>query len=297
MQKSAKISVSFAVCCFLNIGHTSDLPSITISTMPSPVGSVMMSDNFSFTATLSDAMVDTQILTATTNQPQAVITSVPSPCALSAEAVTACTFTLTTPWMPNQPNQPNSASQNYVVQFQTDNGAEISPKTLNYNVITPAVYLPATGAQDGSGLNSPSGLNWWPAATMSRFTIPPNGPGTCLTDHMTGLVWQKFPSQKMISWNDALVDIAFLNKVSLCGFSDWRLPTLNELYSVVNYGALSPQSYLDSVGFVGVQPDVYWTSTYYAATALTWMINMHDGSIYDGSNSAYIWAVRGGESL
>ncbi|MGB2742564.1 MAG: DUF1566 domain-containing protein [Cognaticolwellia sp.] len=57
-----------------------------------------------------------------------------------------------------------------------------------------------------------------------------NKDGT-ITDNVTGLVWQKDMGQKL-SFDEALKKV---NQVKLGGYSDWRIPTIKELYSLIQF--------------------------------------------------------------
>lgn len=57
-----------------------------------------------------------------------------------------------------------------------------------------------------------------------------NNDGT-ITDNVTGLVWQKDMGQKL-SFEEALIKV---NEVKLGGYSDWRIPTIKELYSLIQF--------------------------------------------------------------
>jgi len=55
-----------------------------------------------------------------------------------------------------------------------------------------------------------------------------NGDGT-VTDNVTGLMWQKTPGAKM-TYDQAM---AGASSFDLAGYTDWRLPTIKELYSLI----------------------------------------------------------------
>ncbi len=54
-----------------------------------------------------------------------------------------------------------------------------------------------------------------------------------IIDHATRLMWQPSGSSTGISFEDALAFIAKLNENQFAGFSDWRLPTIDEAMSLV----------------------------------------------------------------
>jgi len=57
-----------------------------------------------------------------------------------------------------------------------------------------------------------------------------NGDGT-VTDLVTGLMWQQDPGEKMTYAEAASGADSF----SLAGYNDWRLPTIKELYSLIDF--------------------------------------------------------------
>jgi hypothetical protein len=65
-----------------------------------------------------------------------------------------------------------------------------------------------------------------------------NGDGT-VSDLTTGLMWQQDPGDKMTS-SEAL---AALEEFRLGEYKDWRLPTVKELYSLINFNGRDPSGY------------------------------------------------------
>ena len=93
--------------------------------------------------------------------------------------------------------------------------------------------------------------------------------------------------------------IAALNTANFGGHSDWRLPTRQELRSIVNYSRVDPS--IDTALFPNVVSSYYWSSTTYtyaAGTGNAW--GMYFNSGYDDygakSNSYCVRAVRGGQT-
>ncbi|MCP4401702.1 MAG: DUF1566 domain-containing protein [bacterium] len=60
-----------------------------------------------------------------------------------------------------------------------------------------------------------------------------NGDGT-ITDLNTGLMWQKTPGAKM-TYDQAAANAPSFN---LAGYTDWRLPTIKELYSLIQFSGI-----------------------------------------------------------
>ena len=61
-----------------------------------------------------------------------------------------------------------------------------------------------------------------------------NGDGT-ITDSATGLMWQQDDSQTGLNWQQALDYVQQKNSENYLGYSDWRLPNVKELQSIVDY--------------------------------------------------------------
>jgi hypothetical protein len=140
----------------------------------------------------------------------------------------------------------------------------------------------------------------WPSP---RFTD--NGDET-ITDNLTGLMWTQnanAPGSACTpgvekTWQDALNYVACLNTNSYLGYSDWRLPNVVELESLVDPGQVSIASWLNTQGFSNVQAGYYWSSTTEptnpTVTVSAEVVHLAYGSVVDGpkSNSNYVWAVR-----
>ncbi|MHC1782293.1 MAG: DUF1566 domain-containing protein [Anaerolineaceae bacterium] len=150
-----------------------------------------------------------------------------------------------------------------------------------------------------------------------------NSDGT-VTDLVTGLMWQQSPGKK-VTFEQA---VNGADSLDLGGFSDWRLPTIKELYSLIRFdgGDVSPCmqggectalpfidnryfdfQYGDTSTGERVIDSQYWSSTQYISTtmngsATTFGVNFADGRIKgypsgNGPNGAlkteYALYVRG----
>ncbi|MBI5741792.1 MAG: DUF1566 domain-containing protein, partial [Nitrospirae bacterium] len=137
----------------------------------------------------------------------------------------------------------------------------------------------------------------WPSP---RFTD--NGDQTA-TDNLTGLMWTRDVSFPSLAWQDALNYIASMNAGSSPNFghTDWRLPTVNELQSLVNLEVPNQEDWLNAVGgygnpFTNVHGYFYWSSTVAAGlSGSAWMVNLHYGDVnmWDRTVDIYFWPVRG----
>ena len=139
-----------------------------------------------------------------------------------------------------------------------------------------------------------------------------NDDGT-VTDMLTGLIWLKNANCYGAKiWNSAL---QYANTLwsGACGLSDgsdtrdWRLPSVNELQSLIDYeysqpalsNAAGTEQWSEGNPFSGVQTnDCYWSSTTLRNDwSGAWHVFLFSGSV-DGygksNNSCYVWPVRGG---
>ncbi|NDJ78253.1 MAG: DUF1566 domain-containing protein [Chloroflexi bacterium] len=128
-----------------------------------------------------------------------------------------------------------------------------------------------------------------------------NGNGT-VTDANTGLTWQQTPDFVKRSWQDA---IQYCDTLSLAGQSDWRLPSVTELYSIHDVTVGWP--YLDTTYFDNQFDQErnfsqYWSSTHYEVGTThggqdtAFGVNFASGHIkgYPIVGTLYVRCVRGG---
>jgi hypothetical protein len=129
-----------------------------------------------------------------------------------------------------------------------------------------------------------------------------NEDGT-ITDLVTGLMWQENPNGFVkAKWDDAIADASTINTG---GFSDWRVPTIKELYSLIDFRGEDPSSYQGSdtstltpfidTNYFGFEygdesqneriiDSQYWSSTEYVSTTMNsddtvFGVNFADGRI------------------
>lgn len=162
------------------------------------------------------------------------------------------------------------------------------------------VKLPKTGQTTSYATGDDGDLEKGVAWPSPRFTVGTGIEADCVTDNLTGLMWAKnanLPNGTR-TWQGALDYIASLNSSGgLCGYTDWRLPNINELESFVHAGESNTATWLNSQGFTNVQSTYYWSSTTYAYNTLrAWGVDMgsrHVFSFYKSTTYYYVWPVRG----
>ena len=163
-----------------------------------------------------------------------------------------------------------------------------------------------------------------------------SGDGLTVNDNQTGLTWQRTPdttgdgfitASDKLTWTQAQARPATLNAAHYGGFSDWRLPTIKELYSLILFNGTDPSglagsdtssltpfintnyfkfAYGDTSAGERIIDSQYASSTLYVSTvdgALLFGVNFADGRIkgygltINGSDKTFfVQCVRGNTS-
>ena len=137
-----------------------------------------------------------------------------------------------------------------------------------------------------------------------------------MTDNLTGLMWMKNADAGndcagsdtgTETWATALTSAAACNTAVYAGYTDWRLPNVLEMQSLVHYGFYNPAvpntagtgKWVAGDPFTSVQATWYWTSTTGASgTSTAWFVSLAGGDVGSGpgkTNAYYVWPVRGGQ--
>lgn len=159
-------------------------------------------------------------------------------------------------------------------------------QTTCYDTVGAVIACAGTG-QDG---DIQAGMAW----PSPRFTVS----GACVTDNLTGLMWPQNGNLFGVrAWDQALSDA---NDLTLCGFTDWRLPNRKEQRSLIHHEQSNTAAWLNTQGFSNVQANGYWSSTSYAYdTVRAWVVDLGGGSVGAGykADGYYVWPVRAGGLL
>ena len=139
-----------------------------------------------------------------------------------------------------------------------------------------------------------------------------NGDGT-ITDMNTGLMWQQDPGAKM-SLTEAENN---LDNFTLAGYTDWRIPTIKELYSLIIFSGIDPSGlenvststltpFIDTDYFIFEYGDEsvgeriidaqYLTSTKYVSTTMNGDPTLFGVNFADGRIKGYPYGQMPGQS-
>ena len=116
--------------------------------------------------------------------------------------------------------------------------------------------------------------------------------GEVVIDHATGLMWQKSGSDNALTYQETQAYIKQLNRERFAGYNDWRLPTVNELLSLVEQNYQSKGIYINPL--FDSRQLWCWTADKSSAELVAWRVNFSDGAVnwYSLNAVIYVRAVR-----
>ena len=163
-----------------------------------------------------------------------------------------------------------------------------------------------------------AGFDFTALDASGQPTSPSSGsaPHPCVRDNVTGLVWEVktadssnpgLRDQKWTyTWYDSVHNYggnagtasgttncktpgrcdtekyaADVNASALCTYTDWRMPTDDELQSIVHYGRTNPS--IDPTYFPNTPGSNFWSGSPYAGSSYyAWYVNFYYGYVYYG---------------
>ena len=109
-------------------------------------------------------------------------------------------------------------------------------------------------------------------------------------DHASGLMWQQGGSPNYMVWSKAQEYVDQLNHDRFAGFSDWRLPTIEELASLLEPTEKNDDLYIDPK--FDTRQRWCWSSDKRSSES-AWLVFFYRGSVdYDVYDGSYVRAVR-----
>lgn len=115
----------------------------------------------------------------------------------------------------------------------------------------------------------------------------------CVKDNITGLTWEGIPTSGPRAATDTVSYVAAVNAAKLCGYSDWRLPTANELQTLVDYSVAYHSPTIDGTWFPNTRSEAYLTSTGLAGYASrAWSVYFDVGGADNVNYGGYDYVVR-----
>jgi serine/threonine protein kinase len=125
----------------------------------------------------------------------------------------------------------------------------------------------------------------------NSFRVKVMGRDRVVVDEATGLMWHPGGSGEYMSFAKAEAWVDKFNRMGYAGFSDWRLPTLEEGASLLENQKSANGLFIDAV-FLGRQSWI-WTADPYGSDG-RWLVRFDSGDVYGRSvfDSNYVRVVR-----
>ncbi len=125
-------------------------------------------------------------------------------------------------------------------------------------------------------------------AGLSYAASPSAAAQQCTTDNVTGLVWETKADANAqaatYTYAQLAAYVAQVNAAARCGRSDWRVPSVNELLTLVDF-SLSSGAAADAFGFPNQHADRYWSAdTVAGTTANAWFVDFGNGGLVSFDN-------------
>lgn len=114
-----------------------------------------------------------------------------------------------------------------------------------------------------------------------------------IVDKATNLMWPQAGSAERLTWMEAKNYVEQLNSTQSAGYSDWRLPTIEELASLLEFRKSPVQPlYLDPL-FDQTQT-ICWSADILDSAANVWFVYFAHGYVShtDADSRLYVRAVR-----
>ncbi len=115
-----------------------------------------------------------------------------------------------------------------------------------------------------------------------------NGDGT-VTDHATGLMWQQSGSDDYLFYKDAQEYVNALNSNTFAGYSDWRMPTIDELVSLLEPEKQENELYINPIFD---KKQMWCWSSDRRLSGGAWDVLFDGGLVYWVGDFSYVRCVR-----
>jgi len=164
---------------------------------------------------------------------------------------------------------------------------QVVPRAVAYAGCYPVVSTSQTKCWDATGniITPVLGEAFFGQDAQFAHTVPvytKSSDGLTVKDEVTGLTWQKTYDSGTYYWASIQTVVDNLNKQNYGGYTDWRVPTIKELYSLWNASVGWP--YIDTEYF-----DIKYTDEEDLSHAIFWSSDKYTGvlgNISDGHGEA-----------
>ena len=130
-------------------------------------------------------------------------------------------------------------------------------------------------------------------AGLSYAQLPSSSNWNCTQDKVTGLTWEtkadSAAQNATYTYSQLAAYVAQVNASTRCGLSNWRMPSVNELLTLVDasLGTSTTGSAADAFGFPNQQANRYWSADSVAGTtANAWFVDFGNQGLVSFDNMA-----------
>lgn len=137
------------------------------------------------------------------------------------------------------------------------------------------------------------GFDFTKISTTGQILSSYESEWSCVQDNHSGLMWEiktddgglRDTDNTYATWNSSFSFAEQVNSQGLCGYTNWRLPTVDELLSIVDYGNTKPS--IDSSYF----PRTSFGASYWSSSSASggvnnaWIVNFYEGDVYDSERN------------
>lgn len=111
--------------------------------------------------------------------------------------------------------------------------------------------------------------------TPQSFTVQTISSEKVVLDNNTGLMWQQTIPTEEYTWEDAL---SYCDDLTYAGYSDWRLPTPQELLTIIDNSRYDPA--IDTTYFPDTPSETFWSSSTVETNGV-WGVSFSKGSSHN----------------
>jgi hypothetical protein len=133
--------------------------------------------------------------------------------------------------------------------------------------------------------------------STDRFIVLVNWNNEAVFDRKTALVWERSATKRFANWEGAQ---KYCENLAVGNHKGWRLPTIQELISLVDPSVPSPGPTLPPGHPFSIKSTFYWSATTdFRDDAKAWGVGFDIGGVGSGGKTTidYVWCVRDGEGI
>jgi serine/threonine-protein kinase len=158
-------------------------------------------------------------------------------------------------------------------------------KQLNCSIRNIPITISKKDIKNEMGLN-----NYWRPIEFNEMEYAIVNDGAII-DNITGLMWQQAGSRKPLRYDEIKQYINKMNEEKTFGYDDWRIPTLQELISILGKGQYENDLYIHP--YFNPRQKWIWSSDK-TPNESKWLVDFFEGNIFMGDKNllSYVRSVR-----